>query len=78
MVLILDGNSEHGAHIWSKIRYFDLLKAFDYIERVVKFDFFFSNRPTLLYMCATCSELPSYISTKFNTFTTCKDEMYKS
>ena len=30
MVLILDGSSEHGAH-----RYFDLLKAFNCIERVV-------------------------------------------
>ena len=36
MVIIFDGNSEHGVHIW----YFDLLKAFDYIERVIKSDFF--------------------------------------
>ena len=59
MVLELDGNLEHGAHIW----YFDLLKAFGYIERVVKPTFFLQKRPILLYMCATCPELPSYIST---------------
>ena len=43
MVLILDGSAEHGAHIRSKagIRF---LKAFAYIERVVKSDFFFSER----------------------------------
>ena len=37
---------------------FDLLKAFVYIERVVKSDLF-RKRPILLHTCATCSELPS-------------------
>ena len=40
MVLILDGSAEHGAHIWSKSGVSDLLKAFGYIERVVKSIFF--------------------------------------
>ena len=39
MVLMLDGTSENGAHTRS-IRYFDLLKASGYIDRVVKSDFF--------------------------------------
>ena len=42
---------------------FDLLKAFGYIESVVKSDFFFSQkRPILQHTCASCSELASYIS----------------
>ena len=40
MVLILYGIPEHGAHIWSKSVNFDLLKAFGYIDRVVKSEFF--------------------------------------
>ena len=40
---------------WLKPRYFC------YIERVVKFDFF-RKKPVLLHTCATCSELPYYIS----------------
>ena len=39
MVFILDGSSEHGAHVWSKSGIFYLLKAFGYIKRVVKSDF---------------------------------------
>ena len=39
---VFHGSSAHGAHIWSKIRYFNLLKAFSYIERVVKSNFYFS------------------------------------
>ena len=31
--------------------------AFGYIKRVVKFDFF-PKIPILLFMCATCTELP--------------------
>ena len=43
---------------------FDLLKAFVYIKRVVKSDFFsFRKRPLSHQTCATCSELPTYIST---------------
>ena len=58
MVCILDGSSEQGAHIWSNSSIFDLLKAFSYIERVVKSDFF---HYVTSYVCN--SELPSYIST---------------
>ena len=43
------------------IRYFDLLKAFEYIEMSVKSDFFW-KRLNLIHMCATWSELPSYTS----------------
>ena len=42
---------------------FDLLKAFGYIERVVKSDFYFGNYQILHHMCATFSELPYNIST---------------
>ena len=37
VVVILDGSSEHGAHIWSNSGISNLLKAF---ERVVKSDIF--------------------------------------
>ena len=67
MVLILNGSSEHSAHMWSKSGIIYLLKAFGYIERVVKSDFFFRKRSLLLYMCATCSDLPSYIMMPINT-----------
>ena len=43
MALILDGSSEHGAHIWSKSVNFDLLKAFGYIDRVVKSELVFDK-----------------------------------
>ena len=45
-----------------QIRYFDLLKAFGYIKRVVKSDLFW-KRPILYHRCTTCSELSSYITT---------------
>ena len=41
---------------------FDLLKAFDKIESGQKSDFFAPIRPIFLHACATCSELPSNIS----------------
>ena len=53
----------HGFYIRFYIRCFDLLKAFGYIERVLKSEFF-SERPNLHHIsCATCSALPAYIST---------------
>ena len=55
-----DGSSEQGAQD-EKFRYFDLLKAFGYIYRVFQSYFFSRKWPILLYTCATCSELPSYI-----------------
>ena len=57
MVLILDGNSEIGAYVRSQSRLYDLLKASDKIENSHKSYIFF------LHGCATCSELPSIIST---------------
>ena len=42
---------------------FDLLKAFGYIERVVKSEEKNRKRPISHHTCATCSELPSDIST---------------
>ena len=42
------------------------VKAFGYIERVVKSGFFFRKRTILLNMCPTSFELPSYISTVAN------------
>ena len=44
-----------------------MLKAFGCIERVVKYDFF-SEKTCLLHMCATFSELPSYIITMGTSF----------
>ena len=45
-------------------RHFDLLKAFDYIERIVKFDFFSEKkRPCVHHACATWDEQPSSIET---------------
>ena len=41
---------------------FRLLKAFGYIERVVKSDLF-RKLTTLHLTCVTCSELPSYVIT---------------
>ena len=47
-----------------KIRHFDLLKAFGYIDIVLKSDFFSLGKDLFYsYACATCPELPSYIST---------------
>ena len=46
---------------------FDLLKAYDYIERVVASDFFFRKSPFLHHTCATCSEQPSHIKTMIYT-----------
>ena len=54
MVLILNGSSEHGAHLSGG-------KAFGYIKRVVKFDFYLRKRPILLHTCTTCSELPKLV-----------------
>ena len=41
----------------------DLLKACGYIEKVVKSVIFFGNKNILHHTCATCSELPTHIST---------------
>ena len=49
MVFILDGSLEHGAHVW--IRYFDLLKALGYFDRVVKSVVYF-GKDLFYFVCA--------------------------
>ena len=63
MVLLLGVSSEHSAHIEVN-QVFRFVEGiwFGYIKKVVKSDFF-TEKPILLDMCATCSKLPSYIST---------------
>ena len=56
MVLILNCNSDTGAHVWSNLCYL--------IESSHKLDFFLSKRPIA---CETCSELPSNMSTMVTT-----------
>ena len=60
MLLILDGSSEHGAHIWSNS---GISICWRHFVTSKESSNFFLKRPFLLYMCATCSELPFYIST---------------
>ena len=50
------------AHM-EQFRLLDLLKAFGYIERVIKSDFFFEKRPCLHHTCAMLNEQPSSIKT---------------
>ena len=59
MVLILDDNSEIGG----QSLLFDMFKAFDLIERRHELDYFFQKRLVFLHACATCSEIPTNIST---------------
>ena len=40
-----------------------MVKAFGWMKRVVKSDYFSRKRPFLHHTCATFSELPTYIST---------------
>ena len=63
MVLITDANSEIGAHAGSNLLS-DLFKAFDLIESSHKSNFFAPKiHIFFLHANATCSELPSDIST---------------
>ena len=62
IVLILDGNSEIGAHEELSLLS-DLLKAFDKIESSHKSHIFYPKGPIFLHACATCSQLPSNLST---------------
>ena len=64
MVLILDVNSEIGAHV-RRNWLFGLFNAFYKIESSHKSDNFSPKRPIFLYACATHSEKPSYIRTMF-------------
>ena len=45
----------------------DLFKALDYIESSAKLDFFLSEKTYFFHTYATCSVLPSYISTMCST-----------
>ena len=63
MVLLLNGNSEIGAHKAQYLLY-DLCKAFEFIESAVKNSMFLIfKKPIFLHTCATYYELPSNIST---------------
>ena len=58
MILILDGNSEIVAHVYSKIGNLICLRHLFRVAIII-----FKKRPILLHTCATCYELPSKIST---------------
>ena len=59
MVPILDGNSGIGAHVKNNLCYLICLRCSNKIEISHTLDLFFS--------CATCSKLPSNISTMIKT-----------
>ena len=50
MAIILDGNSKIGAHVWSELENLICLMHQNA----------FFQKPVLLHMCATWSELPSH------------------
>ena len=56
MALILDGSSEDGAHTLSKS---GLLKAFGYIESVIKFDFF--SKEGLVHIIRAQHEMSNHL-----------------
>ena len=62
MVLILDGNSEKGAHVRSHLCYLICLMHLFRSITVIN-QMFFSEKPIFHHACATCSELPSTIGT---------------
>ena len=62
MVLILDGSSEHGAHIWNESGISICERHLDTSKKSLNPISFFES-PISLHMCATYSDLPSYIST---------------
>ena len=65
MVLVLDGNSEIGAHVRSNLFPLFMFKAFGQIESISQIEIYFISlkRPICLHACATCFELPSHIGT---------------
>ena len=65
MVLILDSNSEIGAHVRSNLGYLTCLRHL--ISSVV------TKIPAILHACATCSELPPIIGTGTATITVQKN-----
>ena len=63
MVLILDGNSEIIAYLWSDLGYLICLTHLFRSSSATNMILYFRIRPFLRYTCTTCSELPSSIST---------------
>ena len=64
MVVILDGNSETGAHVW---RGSGSLTCFVQIDSSRECKIFLLKRPVFLHTCATYSVLPSNTSTIIRT-----------
>ena len=65
-VLILDGNSEIGLHVILSQCYLICLRHLIGLKAATNRIFFPLKRPIFLPACATCSELPSNISTLGN------------
>ena len=61
-MILLDGNSEIGAHVCSNLCYFICLGHFIRLSVVTNL-FFLPKRPIILHSCATFSEEQSDIST---------------
>ena len=61
MALISDGNFEIGAHVVANLC---SLISLRHLRDVTNRMFFSPKRPTFLHACATCSEIPSDITTK--------------
>ena len=62
MVIILNGNPEVGAHVWSEINNLTCLRHLSR-SRAVRILKLFSRQYIFSLTCAMCSELPSNIST---------------
>ena len=62
MVHILEGDSEIGAHVRSKLGFRICLRHLIRSRLVTNRIFFSAKRPIFLHACATCSELPSKVS----------------
>ena len=58
VVLLLDGNSENGAHVRSNLSCLTCLRHL-IRSRALSNQIFSSEKTLLLHACATCSELPS-------------------
>ena len=60
--LLLDGNSESGAHVWSGTGNLICLRHLLRFTAVGSLCFFLQKTPAFLHRFPTCSELPSDIS----------------
>ena len=63
MVLILVVNSVIGAHLWSDLGYLICLRYWVKSGAVAYLISFLQKRPIFLHTWATCSKIPSIIST---------------